>query len=546
MVKPSFLGNKKWIGLGLIIIISASVYLWTILPGMGYSGDAAKFQYVGKILGIPHAPGYPLYVLLNRLFVSLPIKSVAFRANFMSLFFGLITLVIFYLILTELKTPFHLAFGTTLTFAFSLTFWTQNLVAEVYTLNSFFLAMIIYFVVKWLESGNDKFVYKGLFIFGLGLAHHLTLILLAPSFFFLILFFKPRLFLGLKTWLISFLSLLAGLIPYSYLFIRTRWRAPYIEAPVRNFNDLLKTITAKRFHGNLFALNWPDLIIERLPWFFKQLVREWPWPFLIVCLLGFGYLFRYRRGLALFLLISLCFQSLFILNYDIPDIFVFFIPVHFLQAIFLAAGWFWLQRILIQHLWLEPKLIKKKSLLASSVSILCLLAPIWLLISHFPQARMTKVDNFDGRLNALFEFIQPDRAAIVISANYHETQFFNYKIFIDYPQLIILHFSFNPEENFLDQLIRKLNREIRNNRRLKCFLFDNCGQDTLPEILVERFWSETYKTRREDLLGSIYFVSPGLRPWLANQKIKAKKILAIEKRKGRLFSFYQALIPSQL
>lgn len=545
MFKPSFLGKRDRLWLGLLIIIAALVYISTILPGMGYSGDAAKFQYIGKILGVPHAPGYPLYVLLNRLFVNLPIKSVAFRANLMSLFFGLLTLVLLYLILIEIKTPFYLAFGTTLTFAFSLTFWTQSLVAEVYTLNSFFLAMIIFLVVKWLNTGNDKFFYNWLFIFGLSLAHHLTIILLVPSFIFLIFYFKPRLFLAWKTWLIGFLSLLVGLIPYSYLFIRTRWRAPYVEAPVRNFYDLVKTMTAKRFQSQLFAFNWQELLLDRLPWFGQKLAKEWIWPLLIVCLIGLVYLFRYKRGLALFLLISLCFQSLFILNYDIPDIFVFFIPAFFILAIFLGVGWSWLQMRLVQHLWRRPKLAKR-ALLTGLVPGLCLSVALWLLISHFPQANMTKVDNYDGRINALFDYLKPDQIAIVISANYHETQFFNYKIYIDYPQLLVLHFSLNPEEDFLAQLIRKLNREIRNNPRLKCYLFDNCGRDTLPEILVERFWSDTYKTRREELLGSIYFISPYLRLWLANQNIRTKKIVSFEKKKKRFFSFYKAFISSQL
>lgn len=545
MIQRFLIGNKNRLWLGLLIIIVALVYMSTILPGVGYSGDVAKFQYIGKILGIPHAPGYPLYVLLNRLFISLPIKSIAFRANFMSLFFGLITLVFLYLILIELKTPFYLAFGTTLTLAFSLTFWTQSLVAEVYTLNSFFLAIIIFFEIKWLDTGNDRFFYKGLFIFGLSLAHHLTLILLAPSLLFLILYFKPRLFLSLKTWLIGFLSLLAGLIPYSYLFIRTHWQAPYVEAAVRNFYDLLKTITAKRFQSHLFAFSWQDLLIERLPWFGQQLAKEWIWPLLIICVLGLVHLFRYRRGLAFFLFIFLCFQILFILNYDIPDIFVFFIPVYFILAIYLATGWSWLKMRLAQPLWQGPGLTKR-AWPTCFVSALCLSAALWLLISHFPQARMTKVDNYDGRLNALFDSLKPDRAAIVISANYHETQFFNYKIYIDYPQLLVLHFSLNPEENFLAQLTRKLNREIRNNNRLKGYLFANCGRDTLPEILVERFWSDTYKSKREELLGSIYFVSPSLRQWLADQEIKTKKIIYVEKKKNRLFSFYQVLISSQL
>jgi len=94
------------LGFWLILILVGIIYLKTILPGLGYSGDTAKFQYIGKILGVPHAPAYPLYVLLNRFFFSLPVKNVAFRDNFMSLFFGLLTLIFLYLILLESEIPF--------------------------------------------------------------------------------------------------------------------------------------------------------------------------------------------------------------------------------------------------------------------------------------------------------------------------------------------------------------------------------------------------------------------------------------------------------
>ena len=46
------------------------LYLATQYPGLSDIGDASKFAFVGRALGIPHAPGYPLYVLgLARVFV---------------------------------------------------------------------------------------------------------------------------------------------------------------------------------------------------------------------------------------------------------------------------------------------------------------------------------------------------------------------------------------------------------------------------------------------------------------------------------------------
>jgi hypothetical protein len=43
----------------LLILILGSIYSLTLLPGVGYSGDTAKFQYVGHVLGTDHPPGCP-------------------------------------------------------------------------------------------------------------------------------------------------------------------------------------------------------------------------------------------------------------------------------------------------------------------------------------------------------------------------------------------------------------------------------------------------------------------------------------------------------
>ncbi len=195
--------KEQLFGLALVIVPSAVIYLRTILPGMGYSGDTAKFQYMGKILGIPHAPGYPLYVLLSRLFLFLPLKSIAFRVNLMSLFFSVLTLILLHLLLLRLGTSVYVAAGTTLALAFVTTYWTQSLVAEVYTLNSFLLALIIFFLVKWQQTGEACFFHLAILFLGLSLAHHMTLMLLVPAVLLFALLVQPKQLLVFQTWLVA-------------------------------------------------------------------------------------------------------------------------------------------------------------------------------------------------------------------------------------------------------------------------------------------------------------------------------------------------------
>ena len=77
-------------------LLSLAVYLITIYPGLFGLGDAAKFAFVGKILGTPHAPGYPLYVMVSHLFSYIPLGTLAYRMNVLSALLGAVAVAILY------------------------------------------------------------------------------------------------------------------------------------------------------------------------------------------------------------------------------------------------------------------------------------------------------------------------------------------------------------------------------------------------------------------------------------------------------------------
>ncbi len=127
--------------------------LRTLLPSVGYSGDTAKFQFIGKILGIPHPPGYPLYIMLTYFFGKLPIGNLAYRINLMSAIFASLTVALLSITVLRITGNSIVAFLTALIFGFSRTFWSQAVIAEVYTLNACFLAAVILLLILW---GQDR------------------------------------------------------------------------------------------------------------------------------------------------------------------------------------------------------------------------------------------------------------------------------------------------------------------------------------------------------------------------------------------------------
>src|SRR5215471_6271708 len=67
----------------LIFISSLSVYLVTLAPTVTLV-DSGELIVAARYLGVAHAPGFPLYVLLAHLASIIPLGSVAQRVNFAS------------------------------------------------------------------------------------------------------------------------------------------------------------------------------------------------------------------------------------------------------------------------------------------------------------------------------------------------------------------------------------------------------------------------------------------------------------------------------
>src|SRR5262245_39322630 len=143
-----------------LFVLLLAVYAATLLPGVGYHPDTARFQFVPRVLGIPHQTGFPTYLVLNRLFVALlPLGSVAWRANLLSAVFPALAGVVLLRLVLEIgdrgvrAAP---AFAAALAFGLTRTLWSQSVVAEVYTLNLLFTALVLLFFLRWARSGRCR------------------------------------------------------------------------------------------------------------------------------------------------------------------------------------------------------------------------------------------------------------------------------------------------------------------------------------------------------------------------------------------------------
>ena len=258
--------------------LSFVVYLFTLSPTVGLE-DSGEFIAVVASLGVAHPSGYPLYVVLGKLFTLLiPFGDIAWRVNLFSAFCGSVSVSLLSLLLINiLSTLFlrqpnkgglvdgknppqpaqawsspkrscageaerpaaqparHMPFqgndshmmenvnmknatvhcgqalaggeaGTrifstssptafisltaasfSLFFAFSPVFWSQAVIAEVYTLNAALLMGTLLLLWRYAHAPSRATLFLFAFLYGLSITNHQMMGLLAPIFLAFIL-----------------------------------------------------------------------------------------------------------------------------------------------------------------------------------------------------------------------------------------------------------------------------------------------------------------------------------------------------------------------
>ena len=235
----------------IVFLSSLSVYLFTLAPGIVAAGDNAELITSAWTLGIAHPPGYPLFSFLGKLVCFLPVSSIAARVNLLSALFGSLAVYLLYLSILKLTRDKAASALGALSFAFSLLFWKYSVIAEVFTLNTLFAAVLLYLLLLWKDSKNTAFIFLSAFLFGLGLANHQTLVFILPA-VLLFIFSAGRRALSAKTLLLSSGLFLLGLLFYVYLPLRAAANPPVNWMDPQTLEGFKKAIFRNIYGGVSF------------------------------------------------------------------------------------------------------------------------------------------------------------------------------------------------------------------------------------------------------------------------------------------------------
>ena len=139
------------------------LYIRTLAPSLLY-GDSAEFQTIAYTLGIGHPTGYPIYVLLAKLFTFLPVGDIAYRVNLFSAFSAALTVALVYLITRKLGAMHISAVYGSLALILTPLFWKHASIAEIYAPSAACLAFVLFFVLQWKETNNPRWLFLAGFV----------------------------------------------------------------------------------------------------------------------------------------------------------------------------------------------------------------------------------------------------------------------------------------------------------------------------------------------------------------------------------------------
>ncbi len=407
---------SRKLGAILSFFLPLGVYVRTLSPSVNF-GDTGELITASATLGIPHPPGFPLWVILSHFFTYLPFNSIAWRVNLSSAVFASLSILTLYLlinlVLSRLMENERLVVIISLAVSLSLSFtselWSQAIITEVYALYFLMAISVVYFLYRYSIEESPRWLYLAFMFLGLGITNHYLAVLLLPPTLFYLIIYHPTLFTKTPKVLIKAITLfLLSLCVFLYLPIRSSHNPVIDWGNPENMGNFLSVVMRKQFS---FA-DQVDLGVVTLPFSFlakpaTQLMNTLELIVIItfknlgpvILLLAFlGLYTTYRKDRRLMVISLLFWGALgpgfaFLIgdSYRVGTLYIPYVPSFFILAVIASIGF-----------GESVQVIRTKPNLWKLVVVLLILMPAIFLAANFKSRDYsTNTVAYDHALNLL-------------------------------------------------------------------------------------------------------------------------------------------------
>ncbi|MBL0940617.1 MAG: DUF2723 domain-containing protein [Gemmatimonadaceae bacterium] len=225
--RPSYLAASV---AGLVTFL---LYMVTLAPTTSM-WDTSEYIAAAYVLGLPHPPGNPFFVLIGRVFAVLPIApTVAMRINVLAALSSAVSAAFWFLVTERvlvgwMPRRWQRIMGGSLAVligATAFTVWNQSVVNEkVYTVSLVGLAVICWLTVRWCDDPEgplaDRILVLVAYLCGLGYTNHMAGMLAVPAVGLAVLIRRPQTLMRWKLLVACAAAVVFGLTPFATQPIR--------------------------------------------------------------------------------------------------------------------------------------------------------------------------------------------------------------------------------------------------------------------------------------------------------------------------------------
>jgi len=222
--------RTDWLSFGATTLLALAVYLLTLAPSVGLD-NSGIFATGAMYGGVPHPPGYPLWILWAWVFTKLlPFSNIAWRVEISSavagaLACGLIALMVSRgcaAILEQMPDHQRLkskeekwlravcGYAAGMVFGLNGAFWPQAVMIAVWPLSILLLCLVLCLLQRWnFQPESKRYLYAAALVYGLLLTNSQIEFAFAPAIPFLVMTGNPK--IGRDIFLVASILFLTGM-----------------------------------------------------------------------------------------------------------------------------------------------------------------------------------------------------------------------------------------------------------------------------------------------------------------------------------------------
>lgn len=287
-----------------VFFVVFTVYAYTCYPSVS-GGDSGELIVTACNMGTAHPPGYPLYTMLSRIFITLlPFGHKAWRVNMCSVVCGSLAAAFLHKSTEDLTGSSWAAMIAALGFAFSPTVWLYSIQGEVFALNNLLCCAMVFLSVRFFQADTSERRYNnlkkgirdnqeagalknvsslstalvGAFVCGLAMTNqHTTVLYVGPTVLVVTFFLWRGRHLNFQSIVGLSRCLVLGMSPYIYLPISASFKGQDSWGDQRSLSGFLHHFLRREYGTFQLAADgtsedpgmWPRLLV-----YFKVLHEE--------------------------------------------------------------------------------------------------------------------------------------------------------------------------------------------------------------------------------------------------------------------------------